>query len=305
MAQTAYKLNLPGHFKNRKALSMDPFFPVEEVPMIRKDTGEETGDRYLVHGENRSILGRIVDPAYNLTLHETAEKAITDVISSLNLDFSVHKRSITHGGSRFFSEILFPGLSINPANGNASTASDAKGLQVDSLIPSIVAMNSYDKTSKLSWAYRMYRLRCKNGMSTLQKETSVSFKHNQVVNMTRVKDTLMGGLEESSNLINHVYAKLNSEEGLLYLDKVLASDLSDKVKKLALDKLGTQLNMNLKETVVGGRGSKQLTITDLSTTASAWEVYNTLTYVSTHSLNNAVERMKADKSIAKLFQVSA
>ena len=304
MSNTRISFKLPTHSRVRKAPSLDPFFEVEVVPLLRADTNEESDLRYLVNKATRKDVGSFTR-RYNVTTHQEASETVRGMLDKMNLPYEVYKRETSNEGSRFYEIITFPTLGLNPASDNPSTALDNPGLKVDDILPSIQITNSYDTFSELSWSYRLFRVICKNGMATLEKETKIGYRHSQIPNYEKVQGILQDGLETSHKVIEHVYNRLNSESGLLYLDNFLRSDMTPKFKKTLIDRLGASLKMDLSIIPSEDGKTQEIQIGKIETDMSAWSIYNSITEIASHTLSNAVERNKADKQIARLFQVAS
>jgi hypothetical protein len=292
------------HTKVREA-KFSPFFKVKEVPLLRSDNKEEINFRALVNEATDNIVGQVSD-RYKVVTHKYASDLVKSILTKAGLEYQSLGAQTSNGGSRFYETLILPSLGFNPATGLASTAFDNFGLQKDDYFPAITIRNSYDKTCRVVFDYGMYQLKCTNGLAIPLKPTTVlSFKHTQSVNIDRVKEVLMENLEDSTKIMERVYAKLNKEEGNTYLISVLQGGFTNKFKKTLIDKLNEQdksIHIEYDEETDPETGRVvKMDIKGITTKASAYAIYNVVTDVATHTLTNRSEREVANKKIARLF----
>lgn len=291
------------HTKNRD--QMDPFFPVVEDQLLRKSNGEETKLRVLVNGTtDKMIRGAVVAEGYKVTTHKEASNMVKSFLEEIGLEYESRGAVTSNNGARFFETFIFPKLAFNPAAELASTALDNYQLKRDDMIPMITAINSYNKTAPVAWNYGMLQVKCTNGMCIPVEMTKLSFKHNQPIETKYVRETLLSNLERSQRLTEMVYKKLNGEDGILYLEKLMEGGFTNKFKKALLDKLNAQdksfqvkyeEEKNEEGKVIG------IAIKEVVTKASAYAMYNVATDVATHALPNRSDSELASRRIATLF----
>jgi hypothetical protein len=301
---TSIRLPKFTHEKERKQ-KFSPFFAVNEIDLVRADNGEKMGVRALINAETNKKVGVVTD-RYKLVTHETASNLVKNILIKAQINYESKGAYVSNGGSRFFETLLFPDLAFNPAGElGISTALDNYGMKKDDYIPAITMMNSYDKSRPVVFAYGMYRLICTNGAILPIRQTKLSFKHTQEVDVERVRTELMRNLEDSKVLMSRVYEKLNAEPGLDYLGKVLTAGFSAKFKKTLLDKLNASdksyhVEYDEETDPVTGR-PVALHVKSITTQASAYAIYNVVTDIASHTLTNRSERETANTHIAKLF----
>lgn len=308
--------NRPNHFggfpmvrlnikrvRNTVRPSFDPFFAVNEIPLVRVD-GVETNLRALVNDATGDQLG-IVTNQYKVFTHKQASDAVKDFLGGTGLRYESKVKDTASKGARFFETITFPGLAFNPSQGLLSDALDSKGLLVDTYIPTIQIRNSYDRSLGLSWNYGLYRVVCSNGMAVLVGgDEKLSFKHSQIVNPDAVHQHLVSNLEKTVRIMEGAFTRLTGQEGNSLLGSTLNSNLSDRYKKLILEKLGDKLKIE-GEFKDQEDGSQIWELSKVETDLSSYAVYQVLTEVNTHAINNASERASNDRAIAELAGIVA
>jgi len=288
-----------------KETKFSPFFQVLDVPSLRGDTKEDTGDRYLVNENTNKIVGRVTS-RYRLVTHKAASDIVKQLITKTELEYQSLGAQTSNGGSRFFETLIFPSLCFNPATGAHSTALDTTNPQKDDMFPAITIRNSYDKTSPVIFGYGMYRLVCSNGMSLPIRETKLSFKHTQTIDFERVRSTLLLNLEDSTKLMDIIFKRLNGENGTEYLCKILSEHFTDRFKIALFDRINQEHNSihvdydsehdpDNPQRIIG------LKIRNIKADVSAYAIYNVVTEIATHKLTNRSEREVANTKIAKVF----
>lgn len=291
------------HTKHRD--QMDPFFPVVEDQLYRKSNNEDTNLRILVNGTTDKVIrGAVVAEGYKVTTHKEASDMVRSFLEEIGLEYESRGAATSNNGARFFETFIFPKLAFNPASEVASTAFDNYQLKRDDMIPTITAINSYNKTSPVAWNYGMLQVKCTNGMCIPVEMTKLSFKHNQAIETKYVRETLLRNLERSQKLTEMVYRKLNGEDGILYLERLMEGGFTNKFKKALIDKLNASDNTfqvkydeekNEEGKVVG------MKIKGVVTKASAYAMYNVATDVASHALPNRSDSELASRRIASLF----
>lgn len=279
----------------------DPFFAVKEVPLIRTD-GVETDLRALVHGVTDKTMGT-VSKRYNVTTHSQASLLVKDFLDKAGLKYQSLGPKTSTAGSRFFETLTFPDFIYNPLRDGASTALDAKGLMHDDLIPTITIRNSYDKTSPVAWDYGMFRLKCTNGMSILEEMTKLSFKHTQIIDADRVRDSLLANLENSTMLVSNIMNRLNASDGNEFLIKLLQAGFSDGFKEKIITNIAPFAQISYKDDIMDGRITRS--IDSIKTKESAYAIYNVATAIATHDIGNRSLQDTVGRKIAKVFQIKA
>jgi len=296
------KIKLPSRNRTSKETTIDPFFPVEFVNLTRQDTGEEVDSRLIVNGETRKSLG-MVGAGYQLFTNRQASDTVKEFLTTLDTPYESMGAGTASAGARFFETIKFPGLEFNASTGIPSTALDNKGLTRDTFIPILTIKNSYDRTSAISWKYGIFRVVCKNGMAIKTYEQTLSFKHNQILNVEAVRSNLIYNLENTVKIMETAYNKLNEVGGNAYLNSLLTGSFSDRYKKLVLDKMTGHFTMDSE--IEEREGVETLKINAINTPLSAYAIYNVMTEVTSHEIKNLSERSMIDDKIAKMFQISA
>lgn len=303
------RIKLPMHTQTKVRDKMNPFFPVEVMSYLRSD-GVDDGLRCIVNMENGKTLGEI-SKGYNLTTHKQASGTVKDFLDQIGVKYESAGGMVGTAGARYFETISFPGYAFNPATstGVASTAIDLSNmgahdkLKEETMVPYIVAKNSYDKTAAVSWSYGLARLWCSNGMGIITSEDRLSYKHNQAINVDHVKDTLLSHLDKNIKLIERVYARLNNETGTDYLSTLINGDFPDKFKLAVIEKIAPYAQIVMEEKTIDGEKRKVLEIKSINTDQTGWAVYNVATDVASHVLTARNDQEVVGKKIAKAFAV--
>jgi hypothetical protein len=300
------RIHLPMHTVTKKRANMDPFFPVEIQKYLRED-GFDDGLRAIVNSNTKDTLGRISE-GYNLVTHKEASDLVKDTLSKIGIEFNSEGAVSGTKGAKYFETIAFPKLAFNPAStsGIVSTALDIGGharINEEVLIPYIVAKNSYDKTARVSWSYGFARPWCSNGAAIITSEDSLSFRHNQEINLNQIKEKLFDHLQRNTAIIEQVYVRLNQEAGINYLKALIDGDFPDKFKLAVLERINPFATIKSK-TIEGEKDNRKiLEIESIDTTATGYALWNVATEVSTHEITSRIEQDKVDRRIAKVFGV--
>lgn len=297
------KIKLPSrNRKGKDASELDPFFPTEFVDLLRSDTGEVSGDRYIVNANTRKKLGSVSD-GYNLFTHSQASESVKEFLDTTGIKYETLVSETSNSGARFFETIRFPGLEFNASNGLPSTALDNKGLTRDLYTPIMTIRNSYDKSSGISWKYGLFRVVCKNGMAIRSYEQKLSFRHTEILNPNVVRSNLLMNLDRTVSIMEKNYNRLNEAGGNDYLNSLLTSSFSDRFKYLLLEEAKGHYEMDF-DIEEDDKGSKTMKIKGINTPLSAYSIWNLATATSTHSITNPSERAMIDEKITKIFQIA-
>jgi len=133
----------------RKTMSVDPFIPVEKIPLMTSDG--QPSSRFAVHiGTNgdRQEVG-VVSDSYQLIPNHTVHDIALDVLSRTDLSFE--DGGHIFDGKRYRHRWTLPDLSVQPRVG------DFVNLTFD-------VINSYDGSSTVGIMFNAQRLVCGNGM---------------------------------------------------------------------------------------------------------------------------------------------
>ncbi len=303
------RIHLPLNKTQKPRVGMNPFFPIEVQKYLRED-GKDDGLRAIVNSETKDTLGRISD-GYNVVTHESSSNIVRETLDKIGIKYNVDTPKCGNKGARFLQTVAFPELAFNPAAklGLKSTAIDViqsgghNLLDTETLIPYIVVKNSYDGTSRLAWDYGFARPFCSNGSSIITSEDTLSFKHNQEINLEHVRNVLFSHIEKNSSIMEQVYDRLNRSEGNTYLQNLIEGDYPDKFKLAVLEKIAPFATIKSVTSTLEGEKKQVMEIESITTKVSAWAVWNVATDASTHYLPNVLEQDKVNRRIAKAFAV--
>jgi hypothetical protein len=141
-------------------------------------------------------------------------------------------------------------------------------------------------------------------MALLVSETSLFYRHNQEFDLEKIKNVLFERIQENSSLVEKVYARLNQEKGINYLQNLINGDFPAKFKLAVIEKMTPYATIkSVRRPLVEGEKREVLEIESIKTNASGWAVYNVATDVSTHQITSAVEQDVLDRRIARAFNV--
>lgn len=304
MTKGCVKLRLPNRIRKAEPKGMNPFFMVDEVPLVRIDNHEETGLKGLFNHETNNRLGGSVAYSYQVTTHQKASETVRSFLDKIGLAYETDGGKVSSKGSRFYENITLPGLNFNPAKMDSSALDASKTPNREDIIPMIIIRNSYDKTAPVGWTYGMYRLLCSNGMAMPLSVDSLMYRHNQDIDFEMVQSKLMSKIDESITMMTDAYKKLNSVSGITALKAIMeAKDFTDKFKLALVDNLQKAGAVTISSKEVIEDKEKFLEIEDISTDASAWGIYNMATDISSHVITDRSKQDRTDRRIMSLFGI--
>jgi hypothetical protein len=299
---TVIKLSSRSRKPNSK---IDPFFAVDSIPLVRKDTQELVGVHGLFNHSNGKKLSTVSDE-YTVVTHKEASDLVKNLLNETGVPYESNGPEVAIGGARFFETIVFPSLKVNLADDNSTALDAGTTLAKEDIFPAITIRNSYDKTAPVSWSYAIYRLVCGNGASVITQEEKFSYKHNQIIDLDRVKARLMTRLDQSVESMIRAYTSLNSTKGIKVLNTLIESrGFSDKFKSNMINILGSGITMDQKIIKDEVTGRTSMEISNIKTPLSAWAIYNVATDVASHQLPSRTEREVAGNRIAQVFGIGA
>jgi hypothetical protein len=103
----------------------------------------------------------------------------------------------------------------------------------------LILNNSFDRTCRVSFEMGILRLVCTNGLKTLQDEFSLTQKHSDKLDVSRLVDVVAGaveGFKESTSVFSRLADRsIKQDQGHTILDKltkakVIADRNTDKIK---------------------------------------------------------------------------
>lgn len=297
-------IKLPMRSRSASEPKLDPFFPVEMQSYLRSD-GIDDGLRAIVNKVTGKTMGA-VKKNYNMVTHKEASDVVHNFLDKIGIDYVSESRKTGTAGAKFYEIISFPSYKFSP-DGSSTAPDGSVGLvKKEDMICAIQIKNSYDKTARISWDSQVFRLVCENGMAVGMKERQfMSYRHNQEINFDKVRDNLISGLEESINIVQIAYDRLNGEAGLPFLRDLIEGEWPDKFRLAVLEKVAPFAKIEM-ETIDGETDkSKILKIKSIETPESAWSIYNVATDVASHTLTSPVDQDKIGRRIAKRFAISA
>lgn len=174
------------------------------------------------------------------------------------------KERVTKHGARYYIEYIIPDREFT-LNAN------------DRVFPMIIASNSYDKSMQVQFELGYYRQVCSNGARVKKVLAEVATKHIGQID-ARLKRSLEESINRNLPLLIDTFKKSTN----ITLDKrqareIISKILPQKYHAIALPALE-------------------------STDYSAWSVYNTLTYVTTHYVESYERKREFDAGAFKFLE---
>ncbi len=254
--------------------------------------GQDTGIDAIYRGDSGRYLSS-VSPKYVVTTHKKANDFVETMLTKQGIKYDIGHTSVAAHGNRFFREFRFPEYSFIP-DGSDNTALD--GGAKDLYVPTIIARNSYDRSSKLDFYYGGFRFICANGCVIGDIVQQVSFKHNVDPDYRIVADGFLSNMEKTIEGFKASYQKLNSEPADIYLQLLLMETFSQKATELAaaLSQGLISLDYDADGKVVGVKASPQL---------SAYALMQLATNVATHSVRKFHRSLALQKQVSNVFGV--
>lgn len=171
---------------------------------------------------------------------------------------------ITKHGARYYIEYVIP---------DREFALDAN----DKIFPMVIASNSYDKSLQVQFELGYYRQICSNGARVKKVLAEVATKHIGQIG-ARLKQSLEESINRNLPLLIDIFKKSTN----ITLDKKQAREVVSKILPKKYQKIAIS--------------------TLESTDYSAWSVYNTLTYVTTHHVESYERKREFDAGAFKFLE---
>jgi hypothetical protein len=156
------------------------FFSVSSVPVFAEYNNFkiETGKSAIINNENGNIDG-LVSPKYNIITNEEVANVFDEAFKGHPVE-SI-KDHTNADGSKWYREIVFGGKY-------------QKEVQVGDVVKTKIRVtNSYDGLSSVGYEFGSVRLVCTNGLTSFQKESTISFRHYQQEIVDQIQKTFEVG----------------------------------------------------------------------------------------------------------------
>jgi len=267
-----------------------------DFPVLRErhflTNGQDTKIDDLYRGDNGAYLAS-VSPKYMVTTHKEANDFIEQMLTKQGIRYEIGHTALANKGNRFFREFRFPDMKFVP-DGAQNTALDG-GATNDEYCPTIIARNSYDRTSTLDFYFGGFRFICSNGLMIGEIIQHVSIKHNVVPEYRIVADGFLDRIEQSVEGFKRTYETLNNQPADPFLQILLLETFSKQAAVItaALSQGLITLEFD-KNKVVGVKVSPQL---------SAYAALQLATNVATHSVRKFHRSIAMQRQISKVFSV--
>lgn len=256
--------------------------------------GQDTGMDALYRGDTGKYL-YAVSPKYHLTTHAKANDVVETMLKKQGIDYEIGHTAVANQGTRFFREFRFPGMKFIPGtNGLNNTALDG-GAKNDEYCPTIIARNSYDRSSKLDFYYGGFRFICGNGVMVGDIIQRISIKHNVEPDYKLIADGFLTRIEETIEGFKATYERLNTIAAEPFLEILFMETFSKKAAQLAAG-----LSQGLITLSYDGDGA--IDGVSASPNASAYLLYSIATNVASHSVRKYHRAIAMQRQIAKVFE---
>lgn len=211
--------------RNTRPVTQDYDFPVEIESMFTQD-GKDTGWKCT----RRQDTGQVLQPVtkdYGLVRYADHIDLVEEAFHNAGLHDWNRSIHVVRDGARMYGRYDFPNKTLE-----LPKVGDELGLR-------LTINNSYDRSSKISFAVGMVRLVCTNGMTSLDKEFEMNKKHTQAVSLSFISDALdnavgaFDSLTGENNIFTRMAEKeLKQDEGLAILTNMTDRKvISEKVRE--------------------------------------------------------------------------
>ncbi len=228
---------------------------------IRDNNGNYVDtDKYIaVVNPVNDYIFGIMSNRYSIFQHKDIFPIAHNILGD---NFKIRKQYLTRNGARFYVEYVSDEvLSIDG---------------VDNFSPMIIAMNSYDGSLGLSFDYGYYRIVCDNGARIGEKILQICVKHIGEIN-SRITENFIATIEISKkrllDIFSYLYANIiTKDEAIFIAEKIFPKKYAREVVEQ---------------------------MSDVKDKLSMWELYNMMTYVTTHIVKSYETRRLLELKIAK------
>ena len=211
--------------RNTRPVTQDYDFPVEIESMFTQD-GKDTGWKCT----RRQDTGQVLQPVtkdYGLVRYADHIDLVEESFHNAGLHDWNRSIHVVRDGARMYGRYDFPNKTLQ-----LPKVGDELGLR-------LTINNSYDRSSKISFAVGMVRLVCTNGMTSLDKEFEMNKKHTQAVSLSFISDALENAIGAFDSLTgdNNIFTRMaekevKQDEGLAILTNLTNRKvISEKVRE--------------------------------------------------------------------------
>lgn len=200
-------------------------YTVETVPLLTPE-GKESGWMGNRRTDNKSILG-VCTERYTLVQNQSLTDTVEQAFADNKLGEYTRRAYVMREGARVFVQYDFKSQLVK-----VPKVGDDLGLR-------LILNNSFDRSCRVSFEMGALRLVCSNGLKTLQDEFSLTQKHSDKLDVSRLVDVVrnaVDGFKDSTKLFARLAERtIKHEQGHSILDsltkaKVIADRNVDKVK---------------------------------------------------------------------------
>ncbi len=203
-------------------------FEVKREELLLQN-GFDTGSDCLYRGDDGTPVS-VVSRDYKLVPHADANTFVENLLDKNSIAYDIGNLAVAGNGSKFMKEFRFKDMAFVPGEGNGdNTALD--GGKKDEYVPSIILLNSYDRSSTLDIIYGGFRFCCKNGLVIGNVANRIKIRHNQIPDFEQIGDQFLDSIEASVEGFKRTYERLNSESANPYLELLLLEAMTKKASQ--------------------------------------------------------------------------
>jgi hypothetical protein len=200
-------------------------YTVETIPLLTPD-GEASGWLANRRTDSKQVLG-VCTERYTLVQNRSLMDTVENAFADNKLGEFTRKEYSMRDGARVYVQYDFKNQLVK-----LPKVGDDLGLR-------LILNNSFDRTCRVSFEMGILRLVCTNGLKTLQDEFSLTQKHSDKLDVSRLVDVVAGaveGFKESTTVFSRLAERsIKQEQGHIILDKltkakVIADRNVDKIK---------------------------------------------------------------------------
>jgi len=195
--------------KVKKALHTNFEFPVVREKLIQSN-GMDTGSDALFNGDNGEPIS-VVSRKYKVTSHKEVNDFAYKLFEANNINFTEGKTEVTHNGSKFYKEFIFPDYKIDPAilSETQNTALDGDP-STDGYVLRAILQNSYDRSKAFTFTFGAYRFVCSNGLVIGKTLETFRVRHNVKPNFEKLGHNFIDSAEKSIDWISTFFSEMNT-----------------------------------------------------------------------------------------------
>lgn len=281
------------------AKPVNAFFEVEREQLFRKDGIYSEYDALYRKDNGKQIS--VVNKGYNLVTHKKAVSILDKVLAKANVQDVEKVIETSRTGNYMNYRVKLPKFAFDAEEtGVKGTAYDSGKGEV--YMPVMIARNSYNKLSSLSFDVELWRQVCKNGLCVKDNTIeSLRFTHSGNIDFGGIERTLFDNVDIIMNTFQHNYSRLNGLGTYAFVEELFVNNsfTSKFYIKHFIEALAGKIDIDYKEV----EDSTKIEVNNVSVKEdmTAYAFWCILTEVITHRITNLNERHRLSQKVAKIF----